>query len=449
MRSQSGSVRKLLLRGGLKGRLLSATALALSGCVGWMLMGGHYYAVARNQAETSANEQAALLAGLFGGGETRPEPLPYLRPWPRDMAGPRLLRVTAPGEPVADLGVQWDDVARHHYSLDQAWDADQSLLMLDRGTPGRLFLDGQTFEPRFIRQRPGESRWHPQLPGLQILLNGQTLGLWNVRTDQITPVETFPSYKSLALGPNKGNPSHDGRMIALLGKDQRGRQVVFAYDLVARRKYPDLDLNGKDIAYVTISPSGNYIVVVGRLWPDEQSKGDQTEILDLFGGRVGPAWKEYGRPSHFDLGFDALGEEVAVGISKSSPEAWQIIKRRLRDGAVVPLSAPGAGTHVSLRAIDRPGWAYVTFGDGEDREGWLPYHREIVAIKLDGSGQAVEIAPTFSTGRPYVAEAHAVPSPDGCAIIFASDWGIRGGDVGAYVARSPWCSSPAGSNKGA
>jgi hypothetical protein len=448
MRSQSTAIRDLVQLGGLKSRIIGAAALSTSGLVGWLLFGGQYYdAAAGNQAHAPRQPQVVVAAAQVGAPRDGAPPA-YLDRSQGGAAGLELTRVTAPGEAVPGLGVRWGDVARHHYSLDQPWDADQSLLMLDRGTPGRLFLDGRTFEPEFIRQRSGESRWHPQEPGTQILLTGQTLSLWDVRTDDVTPIEMFSDYQNLAFGPNKGNPSHNGRMVALLGKDASGRQVAFAYDLVDRQKYPDVDLSGKEISYVTISPSGDYIVVFGRLWADGQLKGDQTEVLDLFGRRVGPAWKEYGRPSHFDLGFDELGEEVAVGVSKSAPEAWQIIKRRLRDGAVVPLSPPGAATHVSLRATANPRWAFVTFADRVERDGWLPYHREIVAIKLDGSGEALEVVPTRSTGKPYLAEAHGVPSPDGCAVMFASDWGIGGGPISAYVAGSPTCRATDRSQRG-
>lgn len=352
---------------------------------------------------------------------------PYLKPVVDPTTGARVVRVSAPGEPVPGLPLNWGDVARHHYSLDQPWSADKALLMLDRGMPGLLFLDGRTFEPLFVRRARGESRWHPQMPGTQILLDGQTLSLWDVRSDASTKIETFTGYRRLAFGPNKGNPSQDGRMVALVAKDATGRQVAFAYDLVTRRKFPDIDLSDKQVSYVTISPSGRYIVVHGKLWGEVQAKGDQTEVLDLLGRRVGPAWAEYGRPSHFDLGFDAAGEEVAVGVSKSSPNLWHVIKRRLRDGAVTSLSEkPGFASHTSLRASEHPGWGFVTFGSGEDRKGWLPYRQEIVAIKLDGSGEGVRVARTLSTGTPYEAEAHGVPSPDGCKVAFASDWGIPG-----------------------
>lgn len=419
------------------GRMGPAAILSAGGLISWAMVADDYYSVSAGmRAPTGAAVASARSCALPGEGLPRAGPA-YLESVPLDH-GRTLVRITDPLEGVPGLPLRWGPIARHHYSLDQPWNADKSLLMLDRGTSGQLFVDGSSYKPLFVRKAPGEVRWHPREPNLQILVSGASLGLWDVRADRIIRVAEFQGYSELAFGPNKGNPSDDGRMVALLAQNPSGRRVVFAYDLETRRKFPDIDLTGKEVSYATISPSGRYIVVRGKLWPEVQPKGDQTEILDLSGRKVG-AWPEYGRPSHFDLGFDQSGEEVAVGVSKSPPEQWQIIKRRLRDGAVIPLSAPGGATHVSLRNVGMPGWAFVTYAERPDREGWLPYSREIVALKLDGSREAVPVARTESTGKPYEAEAHAVAAPDGCQVVFASDWGQQGGEISAYVADSPIC----------
>jgi hypothetical protein len=43
---------------------------------------------------------------------------------------------------------------RERISIDQAWNADQSLLVLDRGTTPKVFVDGRTYRPLMALQNP-------------------------------------------------------------------------------------------------------------------------------------------------------------------------------------------------------------------------------------------------------------------------------------------------------
>jgi hypothetical protein len=358
----------------------------------------------------------------------------YLVPFDDPLLNTRTIRVTDPGREVPNLEVVWAEVARHHYSLTQAWNADQTLLMLDRGTRGQLFLDGATYKPLFRRDGPGESRWHSIEPDLQIFVRDNLVGLWNVRSDEKTIVAHFPAYSKLAFGPSKGSPSDHRTMIALAAKDSSGRQVAFAYDVRSRKKYPDIDLSGSDLAYVSISPLGDLIVFKGKLDRNSRGRGDQTRIFDLEGNQVGPDWPEYGRPSHFDLTIDENGDQVAIGVSKSDPDKGRIIKRRLQDGHVEALTTmPGAASHVSARSIRRPGWVYVTYGERPDRKDRLPYEFEVVALRTDGSQTIRRLARTYAARSGYVSEAHASPSPDGSKVIWASNWGQPGDPISAFV----------------
>ena len=64
----------------------------------------------------------------------------YLKPITDPTFGAKITRVTDPNRPVPGLHLTWGNVARHHYSIDPVWNADQSLLILDRGTKPRVFL---------------------------------------------------------------------------------------------------------------------------------------------------------------------------------------------------------------------------------------------------------------------------------------------------------------------
>lgn len=357
----------------------------------------------------------------------------YLERFTDPVFGTRVVRVTAPERPIPNLGVTWGPVARHHYSLDQAWNADQTLLMLHRGTSGQgpLYLHGSTYEPLFFRKSPlpgMQHRWDPVHPHLHIFVGGHQAGKWDVYTGKITQLYTFHGYTALQFGPNKGNPSNDGKMVAVQAHDRHGNTVAFAVNLQTGQKTPDIPLpSGLRWSYVTISPLGDLIVA--------KTKGsDQTQVYD-WSGRLLQHWTEYGRPSHFDLTVDAQGAQVAVGVSKSAPDKGYVIKRRLRDGVVTKL-LHGWASHTSARNIREPGWVYISVQDTNPSAS-MPFHKEIVAVALDGSGAIRRLAHTHHVRNAkqgdYVSETHASVSPDGSRVIFSSGWDDPSGTISAYV----------------
>ncbi len=353
-------------------------------------------------------------------------PLPgYLEPFLDPVFGTRVIRVTDPGNPIPldNVDKTWGPVARHHYSTDQAWNADQSLLMLDRGTPGAsLFLDGNTYEPLFLKDPPGRFRWHPTDPDLLIFVDGNQIGTWNVLTETKNVLASLQGYSDFDKGPNQGMSSNDGSKIAVAGYNAAGEEIVFVYDLANKQKYPDFLLPA-GTSSVTISPLGNYVVISGDL-----DGVDQTQVYDLEGNKVGPFWSEFHRPGHFDLAVDENGDEVAVGRSKSDPDKYLVIKRRLSDGVVTVIADAGA-SHTSSRNLGRPGWAYLSYND----PSLGPYFAEVVAARLDGSLDVQRLVHTHAVINEYVTEPHASPSPDGTKVIFASNWDDPNGNVAAYV----------------
>jgi len=129
--------------------------------------------------------------------------------------------------------------------------------------------------------------------------------------------------------------------------------------------------------------------------------------------------------------FDA-NEDVLIG-GRSCPGArlGRVLKVRLRDGKVMELTDgrnEASFSHASARNTARPGWVYITYYSGAQQTG-RRFAGEIVALKMDGSGEVERFGHTHSTGKPYRAEAHGVPSPDGKRVMFASDWLDHAGPV--------------------
>jgi hypothetical protein len=356
---------------------------------------------------------------------TVPKPA-YLGSFIDPVFGHKVIRVTGdPGTTIPVVGGTWGTVERHHYSKDMAWNADMTLLLIDKsnGSHPDLFLDGKTYKVLFAKNGPGSARWHPLTPSLRIYVTGSEIGTWDVHSGTKSVSSTFSGYSELQFGPYEGNPSADGGRVAVLAKNPSAKQVAFAYDLKLKKKYPDIDLQGHSVDWVSISRLGKYVVFNGD--------GDTTQVYDLQGNKVGPTWSEYGRPSHYDLTVDDQGDEVAVGVSKSKPDQGRMIKRRLSDGKVTILTPSGWVSHTSARNIARPGWAYGTYATPSS--SWQPYYAEIVAAKLDGSLTVQRLVHTHAAPNGYLTEAHGSPSPDGKKVIWASNWDDPNGAINAYV----------------
>lgn len=355
------------------------------------------------------------------------------------VLGIRFVRVTEPGRLLAP-GVRCKrGYCRHRYSSTQAWNADQSLLAINNGCDGICFLDGRTYEPAFHRPMNDDCKWHPTDPALMICLSRHAIFTWAPRSNAKTIVYAPTDYTNLQFGPYKGNPSRDGSHLVVVATSTAGALVAFAYDMSARKKYPDIhigDLPGTN-AYCGISPSARYIYCFRRL-------GDGTEVTHIFtvNGIQIQHWTEHHRPGHGDMTIDEDGSDIYVGISKADPDKWHVIKRRLEDGRVTDLIPAGYGTHVSTRNIDRPGWALVSYEGSYSKvagsPGYAPFYQEVVAVRIDGSGEIRRVAQTRNAKSDYYSETHASPSPDASQVIWSSNWGDSGGPVSDYVSRLPW-----------
>jgi hypothetical protein len=381
---------------------------------------------------TSAALSAPFIARFLGDEAQAALVTPeYLVPFTDTLYGSRVVKVTNPNNPVPGLNITWGSVAVHHYSIDQAWNADQSLLMMGKGTSGKLFLDGTTYTPVANLKNPGDVRWHRTDPNLMVFLGKAGLGYWNVRTKTTVVVDALTGYAGPNFGENKGNLSDDGTMLAITATRSDGKKVAFAYDLTAGMKYPDIDMSAwYAVGWTTISPQGTYVVTYSQ----KTSSSNNERLIFTLDGQLAQEWPEFERPGHGDFMVDNNGDEIAIGRSK--PDTYKLITRRLSDGTINFISANCKATHTSARSFD-PAWVLGSFAQGALKATQLQCSNEIAAVSTDGTQTLRRLAQHNSVDNGYDTEPHGCPSPDGKRAVFASNWGNKTGPVAAYVAEFP------------
>jgi len=390
----------------------------------------------------------------------------YLAPIPDPTFGTRVVRVANDvGASTAPVSGTWGSDARHVYSKQQPWNSDNTLLVIENrggGSPSRLILDGTTYAPKLApcaNYDLWDSRWHPSPahPHEQINVNraGNELMWFDVTTCTKTRSWTLPITVDYGIGSSEGNPSNDGRYVALGNNSD-----VFVVDMDPQpplAPYPSkrigpvyhfppesLDTGSPGrwtIGNLSISPSGKYLDVKFSTRDDSTEDAHRIFEVDSATLAIKPHNMASGslrcgsfqdRPNgwifplkHADLGVDPFdnNEDVIVG-ARSCPGSGlgRVVMVRLRDGQATALTDPAREapvSHVSIRNLDRPGWAYVSYYKA-DR---LRFSDEIISVKLDGS-RAVERWCHIHTKASgcYRCEAHPVPSRDGRRVLFASNW---------------------------
>ena len=287
---------------------------------------------------------------------------------------------------------------QHHYSKDQPWNHDMTLIKLN---DTNAILDATTYQ---IFKRPsniGETRWSTVDPNIMFYTLGNQFRKWNVRTDVTTVLHTFPE-GNISIGDNEGNISIGDRYVVF-----NVGTLAIVYDIVTDVVIAKKDLGPID--WATISQSGNYVVVR----PEPQTLGVLVYDHNLNFPR-----KIFNKGEHGDCAYDAAGNEVYI-------QMCPVQFARLDNGQVTSLGISMCG-HLSTRNYRRPGWVSVDDGSSNG---------EIFAVKLDGSKTVERFVHTRTSRATYDAEAKGVFSPDGSKVMFNSDWGS--GTVYAYVAEMP------------
>lgn len=344
----------------------------------------------------------------------------------------RITRITNSGG--TSESVVWGNRCRHHYSLDQAWNADQSLLMVYNNddnnlfSPSYLILDGGSYQYLYgLDFSPWQVRWSTTDPNTLLYTYRNVLARYNVRTKVHTVLHTFTEYDTtngIDIG-SKGNFSHDNNWVAFCAKNiATGNFEVFAYEIANNIKHATKSVGTKKPAWWSISPSGTYVVI---FWSDEISDVYSREMILV---RTLPS-----NISHYDLGLDSGGTDIAIGTYKpddaTSPSPGDTIKIPLASGDAVICTSQGWAGHTSARCYDNIGWASVSM---DDTGGYGCYNAEIVVVEATGNGTVRRFGHDHNYNTDYYNEEQGAISPDASRVVFGSDWGQSSGrPVNAYV----------------
>ena len=327
------------------------------------------------------------------------------------------------------------------YSKRQAWNADESLMLLFSGDGRTLLHNGSTYQ--LIKELEGiggeDVFWHPTNPSIILYSADNVFLSYNVITDEIDTLHSFPNYTWINTR-GEGNLSRDGRYYAFVGQVYdtitHFRDIV-VYDITTDSIISKLELPPTltDFDWVSISPLGNYVVV-----DYATTNTGRFEGIEVYDRRMNFLWQKPLGAGHSDLTVDVDGNEVLVMDYYDSETNSTFIKKfRLSDGTETSLLELSwqFDLHISCRNEARPEWCFISTFDGEarltdDSLSWLPFEDEVFALKLDGSGEVQRIAHhhsrRFSPTTPdrdnsvYWAEPHATVSRTGGRILFGSNW---------------------------
>ncbi len=343
------------------------------------------------------------------------------------------------------------------YSTIQAWNADESLMVLWHRGEGHYLYDGKNYAllsrldivPSDIEQlfwstsNPNILYYPNQAVGRTVQTsngnyrtNGKELMQYDVRQNQHRVLKDFSGLCSSA----KVTAGNDVQMISY-DDDVFGFRcgsVGFSYR-VSSDTVTNLSGSAESEAPQSL-PSGQRFFHRGRILSNnlsverELDLGKRNEHSSL--GRL-----HNGHDAYFAVAFDpnlrnSCGDGIGSVVMHDATNASCRVLVGPANGYPYTLS----GTHISAVAHQRPGWMAVS-SIGYGIEGDTLLEQELYLVNTDPSDPSVcRIAHHRATGRRgsigYFAEPHPVISPSGTRILFSSDWN-NSGSVDTYVVELP------------
>ncbi len=378
---------------------------------------------------------------------TRPQPgASYQDP----IFGSNITRIT-------DAGSISSGVMRNLYSTIQAWNADESKMILWHRGEGHYLYDGNSYQligqlniaPADIEQvywsqtDPDTFLYVNVAVGVTVTtptgprrLNGKELIRYSVSNDHYTIIKEFndqcPS-DPVTAGNDAQMISDDSDVIGLRCGDQGFSYQVSNDQITALA-------GDADFAAPQPFPSGDRFYHRGRVL-NEDLQVERSLSLGAVNEHANLGKLDTGEDAYFSVGFNRNSSGSCDGAIGS----LVVHDATSNECSVLVGPATGypftlSGTHVSALASKNPGWVAVSsIGFGVEGDSLL--EQELYLANTHQNNRTVcRIAHHRATGRRgsigYFAEPHPIISPSGTRILFNSDWNDSG-QVDAYVLELP------------
>ena len=310
----------------------------------------------------------------------------------------------------------------HGYAKIQSWNCDMTKIILGNNH----ILNADDYRLDKVLPYLYECRWSSIEPKVIFFCSGDEFKKIDIETEQITTLHTFPGYRA-TIGPWEGNIDASDKYVVITNESGGVAVEASLYDIELDSVISTKSFSG-DIDWISVPPSGDYIVVNNR-------GENHIEVYDrnfnfLINIGIGS--------EHGDFGVDSEGNEVWVQVIPLS-------MARLSDGKYTRLLQPNIGGHVCGRGCNNPGWALVSTDINIGGTTGYYYATQLFEIKLDGSGTIRHFGYARSSCTTYDNYPMGSVSPDGKKVIFNSDWKFgesTGGDAVAFI--SEYVARPTG-----
>jgi len=352
-------------------------------------------------------------------------------------------------------------VIKPMYNTIQAWNANESYMILYQRSVGHQLLDGVTYEYiRNLNIRPADLEevfWHFTDPDILFYVEpyyvndanpGQRLMRYRVSSDTSEVVRSFENVCTQDEGIEGGNDvqmmSWDSDLIGLRCVNQPGR--FFNYQLSTDTVSPVITSGaGNDYEpwYAPQpAPSGNLMIL-------------DNDVLDAnlnVVRELNMSGTEHSTLGRFANGNDGLFTVAFAEGPQGGCGPGALIGHDLTDGTCRTLVGqengypyPPSGTHMSALSHLNPGWVAVSMvgvanWGQTDEAGQELLDNELLLVDTRPGGDVCRVGHhrSFARGAPrgYWGEPHVVISPSGTRLLFGSDW-EGGTSVDSYVIELP------------
>jgi hypothetical protein len=338
-------------------------------------------------------------------------------------------------------------VIKPMYSTMQAWNADESKLILWHREHGHELYDGRTYQ--FLRSLPISPTdiehvlWDPQDPDVFYYPTNYNaipnLMRYRVSTNSVEIIRNFQSPPT--------NCPVDWAKLLQLGRDPQymswGPEKIvglqcgptkFIYSIASNSVLSVGSVPSTDNAPIA-TPSGSLAFLDGYILDVRLQYKFTLPLKNPF--------------EHASIGRSASGDDTfnTVAFDDSENENGTLVTINLSTAVKKVIVGPSTGypyppssTHVSAIATKNPGWVAVSIVGDPTGAGLLD--QELILGNADTAavcriGHHRSVAGVVSGTRwGYWSEPHNVISPSGSRVLFGSDWG-NGPSVDSYVVELP------------